>query len=271
MLGRRSDGYHEIESLMQAVDLCDLITLQKSDDTELSCDDSSLPSDESNLALRAALLLKNHYYFPGVRIELRKKIPRGAGLGGGSSDAAFVLRGICTLFDLRPDPGRLMSMAAQLGSDVSFFLGRGQALVSGRGEVVRSVELPTDYVAMIVVPPLDISTADIYNSLKFGLTKTTEPILLKKRITISRLVDLAGRFGNDLEKVTLARYPELSELKRILRENGAILSSMTGSGSGVFGIFARGRPNRADLERQIGSTARTFWSKPVTLQPIGVL
>ncbi len=270
VLGKRADGYHEIESMMQAIDLYDEIKIEKSDSIEIVCDDPGIPADDSNLAARAAAALKEQFYFPGVKISLHKKIPHGAGLGGGSSDAAFVLRGLCRLYNLSPSPKELLRIASEIGSDVPFFLGSGQALVSGRGEIVRTLELPTEYTIILVVPPLEISTAEVYGKLRFSLTKKIEPFLFKKRITVSRFNGLLKRFCNDLEEVVLDEYPDLFEIKGLLRNSGAVFSAMSGSGSAFFGVYLVGGDVRAELERRLESGTRVYYCKPVILTPFNV-
>jgi len=269
VLGKRPDGYHEIESLMQAIDLYDEIGLEKSDMIELACDDPGLAVDDSNLAVKAALTLQERFYFPGVRIDLKKYIPCGAGLGGGSSDAAFVLRGLCRLFGFTPTLKELSRIASEIGSDVPFFLGGGQARVTGRGEIVEKVSLPVDYMVVLVVPSFSISTAEVYGDVKFNLTKVAEPIFLKKRINISRFKDLVSRFGNDLERVVFDKFPELSEFKTALSDAGAIHSAMTGSGSALFGIFVEGKIDRSEISRRIMSRARVIECKPTVLPIFG--
>ena len=171
VLGKRNDGYHQIETLMQAIDIYDEITLERSDTIEITCDDPSLPLDESNLAFKAASALQDRFYFPGVKIDLKKRIPSGAGLGGGSSDAAFVLRGLCRLYGLFPTPEEILEIAAGIGSDVPFFLSGGQAQVTGRGEIVRSIHLPNHYDIVVIIPPITTSTAEVYSDLRIDLTK----------------------------------------------------------------------------------------------------
>lgn len=265
VLGKRPDGFHEIESLMQAVDLYDIITLEKSDVVELTCDDPNIPNGDSNLAVKAALAFRDRFYFPGVKIDLKKNIPHGAGLGGGSSDAAFVLRGLCKLFKIVPDPKEILEIAAAIGSDVPFFLGRGQALVRGRGENVETIRMPTDYEIILLVPPMAISTADIYRKVRINLTKKSESILLKTRITISRFNNLVTQLSNDLEEAVTCDYPELIELKEILRGAGAIAALMTGSGSAFFGIFPSGKSDKSVIERRVARGTRIFVCEPVVL------
>jgi len=267
VLSRRPDGFHDIESLIQAVDLYDRIVLERSDVIELNCSDKSLPVAEDNLAFSAAVMLQSRHYFPGVRINLTKNIPSGAGLGGGSSDAAFVLRGLCQLYGLKPSPDELFEIAASLGSDVPFFLTTGQAFVRGRGEVLTRVDLPLDYDIVIITPPVFLSTADVYRGLDLDLTNYGKGLLLTRKIDFSRLIRLLGQFGNDLEKVVLTRYPNLGELKRSLLGTGALYSSMTGSGSSFFGLFRKGA---GSVEGFYGLKERgfsVFGCRPILLPP----
>jgi 4-diphosphocytidyl-2-C-methyl-D-erythritol kinase len=252
---------------MQTIDLFDTITLEKSDHLEFSCNDPAIPSDENNLAFRAALEFRSEYYFPGVTIDLVKKIPHGSGLGGGSSNAAFVLRGLIKLFGLGPDPAVLARIALGIGSDVPFFLSTGQSLVEGRGERLSRVDLPLNYEVVVISPPVTVSTAEAYNSLKNGLTSGPGPNLLSKQIDLSRLVRLSREFKNDLEIPTLAKHQDLLDLKRSLLGAGAFFSSMTGSGSSYFGLFAGGTRLAGKFESQKESGHKVFYCKPILLPP----
>jgi 4-diphosphocytidyl-2-C-methyl-D-erythritol kinase len=268
VLGKRDDGYHEIESLMQAVDIYDEITLERSDAIEITCDDPSLSRDESNLAFKAAAVLQDRFYFPGVKIDLAKRIPSGAGLGGGSADAAFVIRGLCSLYGLAPEPDEILEIAADIGSDVPFFLSGGQAQVSGRGEIVRSIRLPDQYEIIVIVPPITTSTAEIYNDIRFDLTKDRDPILLEKKISVSRLSSLVKRFSNDLEEAVLSKFPELAELKETLMESGAVWCSMTGSGSAFFGLFLQADNKALDIRKRLSPEYKVFYCRPILLRPL---
>lgn len=270
VISRRSDGYHNIESLLQAVDLYDIVRLERSDIIELECDDPSLPLDDRNLAFKAAAYLQSKHYFPGVRISLTKRIPSGAGLGGGASDAAFVLRGLCHLYGLALSAAELSEIAAGVGSDAPFFLSSGQALVQGRGEIVKTVSLPLDYEIIILSPPISIATADVYRSLKSDLTKFQENPFLVKKIGFSRLVRLLEKYGNDLEPVVLSNYLNLGELKRFLLGAGAFYSAMTGSGSSFFGLFAKGSAKAAEYESLKERGFRVCHCRPILVPPYQV-
>jgi 4-diphosphocytidyl-2-C-methyl-D-erythritol kinase len=269
VLWKRDDGFHEIESLIQAIDLYDEITLEKSDKIELTVSDPSIPNDNRNLAFRAAEAFQDSFPFPGVKIELIKNIPVGAGLGGGSSDAAFVLRGLCQLYDLHPTFDELSGIAATLGSDIPFFLSTGQALVKGRGEILETINLPIDYEIVILSPPVAISTAEVYSLKKISLTtKRIEP-LLNSGIDFSGLLRLANDFRNDLEEVVLKKYPILQDLKRSLLGSGAFYCSMTGSGSSFFGLFMTGTKISEELENLKERGVKVFRCKPILLPSYG--
>jgi 4-diphosphocytidyl-2-C-methyl-D-erythritol kinase len=268
VLGKRPDGFHEIESLIQAVDLYDDISLEKADSIDLNCNVPLLPGDKTNIAFRAAEALQGLFPFPGVRIRLVKNIPIGAGLGGGSSDAAFVLRGLCQLYDLHPTFAQVSEIAASLGSDVPFFLTAGQALVKGRGEVLEPLSLPLDYEIVIVSPSISISTAEIYRQAKIDLTDREIGPLLGGGIGFSSFMRAISAFRNDLEEVVLAKYPLLSELKRSLLGSGAFYSSMTGSGSSFFALFIPGAANSDVFENLSERGIKVFRCRPILLPPL---
>ena len=270
VLGKRPDGYHEIESIMQAIDLYDEISLEKSDIIELTCNDKSLPSDDKNLAFRAASILQGSCYFPGVKIHLEKNIPYGAGLGGGSSDAAFVLRGLCQLYGLKLKPEELAELAARLGSDVPFFLTRGQAIARGRGELLTSISLPTNYKIVLISPSVAISTADVYGALKKSLTTESVVPLLSTKIDFSKFIRHSEKFRNDLEDVVFQKYSYLVDLKRSLLGAGAFYSSMTGSGSSIFGLFMPESMIPIELENLKERNNKVSYCRPILLPSLGL-
>ena len=267
VIRKREDGYHEIESLMQAIDLYDDIGIERSDLLELECDDPSLPADETNLALKAAVLLQQRVYFPGAKIILKKGIPIGSGLGGGSSDAAFVIRGISRLYNIELSLEEKIDLASEIGSDVPFFLSNGQAMVSGRGERINSVRAPMDYRIILIVPSVRSSTSRAYGKLKINLTKEFEPVLLKRRIESSSFYRLMESFGNDLEEAVLSDLPELGKLKEVLIRSGCIYSCMTGSGSAVFGLFRSIKTGDFSFEEEIGQNNQVYFCRPILLPP----
>ncbi len=168
ILGRRPDGYHEIETLMVAVNLFDQLTFadEPAGAVALTCDDPSLPTGRDNLVVKAAERLKAATGCErGARIALRKAIPAQAGLAGGSSDAAATLVGLDRLWNLRTPPGRLDELAGEIGSDVAFFLRTPAAVCRGRGEIVEAVTLPSALHFVVVCPTIGLSTADVYRNL----------------------------------------------------------------------------------------------------------
>ena len=168
--GRRADGFHEIETLMAPISLADRITIERAgDDGEIrfSCDDPSLPAGDDNLVVRAAKLFRQRAGITsGITIALEKKIPHGAGLGGGSSDAASILLGLNELFDAGLDQTELLELAAQLGSDVPFFVVRSAAVCRGRGEIVTPISLGTKLHLVLLKPDFGVPTPWAYSKWK---------------------------------------------------------------------------------------------------------
>jgi 4-diphosphocytidyl-2-C-methyl-D-erythritol kinase len=237
VLRHREDGYHDIASLMQKVSLADEMQFAPiRDGIEISCPGSDLPTDEGNLVVRAARALFAEAGFAGgVRITLRKRIPTAAGLGGGSSNAATTLTVLNDLFRFGFDRERLIRIGARLGADVPFFIYGSTAWAFGIGDLLEPAVIP-EMCLVLVNPGFEVPTKWVYQSLNLPLTKTP----LKYSIpSFSGIRDLASALSNDLEKVTVARYPVLEELKGFLLRQGAIGSLMSGSGPTVFGLFEK--------------------------------
>lgn len=240
ILGRRPDGYHEIESLMVAVDLYD--TLRFVDDPSgavtLRCDDSSLPTGSENLVVRAAERLKSASGSArGASIELFKAIPAQAGLAGGSSDAAATLQGLDLLWDLQTPPERLDELAGGIGSDVAFFRHGSVAVCRGRGERVEGVSLPGPLHFVLVCPPLGLSTAEVYRNL----TPPDRPRLIGpvlEAIAGGGPAALGRSLFNRLQPVAEQLEPALVQVRDALANLDPPLdgSLMSGSGSAYFGL-----------------------------------
>ncbi len=235
--GRRSDGYHDIVSPMQCVSLFDVIDFRESDRIELESQ-MDIPPEE-NLVYRAAVMLREHAsHQGGARITLRKEIPSAAGLGGGSSDAAFTFLGLNRLWGLGMKKEELMSLAAALGSDVPFFLNGPFSLIEGRGEKVSPLPAGSPVVLLLVNPGIAVSTAWAYGAYRPELTKKDVDIkLFCQALAGKDFSSLAQMIFNDLEKPVLGRYPEVAGIKESLTASGAVVSCMSGSGSTVFGVF----------------------------------
>jgi len=274
VLDKRPDGYHNIDSLMQTISLFDELILERSDKIDLLCPDLENLPIEHNLAYRAAKMVAEMAYFPGVRISLKKNIPPQAGLGGGSADAAFVIRGLIKLYDLYLDKKELVKNSAILGADIPFYLGSGQAHVTGIGEIVKPCALPYHYNIIIVKPPLAVETAKAYEGFdqvksgKFCLTNDNEFLLFQQIISDQDFIRSANHFSNDLEEVVFSWHHELRQIKRELKQLGAFYAGMSGSGSAVFGLFSPERDieetaNMFDVDRN-----KVFICKPVLLPPV---
>lgn len=241
VVGKRSDGYHLLDTVMIPVGLYDEIEITRPKSKRkiglrVTCDDPRVPSGRKNLAYRAAaLLLGSRAEKTQLHIHIRKKIPVGAGLGGGSSDAAATLCALNRLFRLRKSRIELVSLAKSLGADVPFFIfGRGTR-ARGIGDELRPFKSPRRFWVVIVYPRFPISTRWVYRNLSFKLTKTIGNTSLNR---FTRVRDgLMRGLANDLEPVVFRRYPRVASLKeRMIREHAAG-ALMSGSGSSVFGIF----------------------------------
>ena len=239
--GKREDGFHELETIFQMVSLYDDVELELlSSGIKLECDTPGVPTDDTNLVCKAALLLRQSYQVEGkgVSIRLKKKIPFGAGLGGGSGNAAGVLMGLNRLWDLNIEREKLLALAAELGSDVPFFLTSPCALGMGRGEKLKALKPCAKFQVLLVFPGFPVATSWVYQNLKLKLTKRENNIsILRKNLSLSDITSLGSRLYNDLEPVVIQRFPEVQVVKDELRAWGALGVLLSGSGSTVFGIF----------------------------------
>ncbi|MHB8173699.1 MAG: 4-(cytidine 5'-diphospho)-2-C-methyl-D-erythritol kinase, partial [Nitrospirota bacterium] len=251
--GKRPDGYHDIISVMQALELSDEVKITLTGGgIEVVCDSPGVPEGLGNVAYQAAKALFDHAgYRGGARVEITKRIPVAAGLGGGSSDAAAVLRGLNILLDGAVTDERLREIGATIGADVPFFLSWPVALAEGIGERLKPLQSFGEIWLVLLKPAFGVSTAWVYSQLNLGLTKKSSDIKLSQ---LNMFIDgtaetaeaglpaadasiIASCLKNDLERVTVVRYPEIDVLKRRLTEAGALGALMSGSGSTVFGVF----------------------------------
>jgi 4-diphosphocytidyl-2-C-methyl-D-erythritol kinase len=235
--GKRSDGYHELFSLMCCISLYDTIFLQfDTHDIKIDSSHPNMPADADNLAYQAAdLFFKTLNVKSGVEIKIVKHIPIAAGLGGGSSNAASVLKGLNHHHGYPLSEDRLMALALELGADVPFLLHQKPALASGIGEILEEYAAGLPEAVVIVYPGFSVSTAAVFQNLNLRLTKC------KKIITKSTLkksgYQIPLHLCNDLEAVTESQYPEIKTVKQQLIQLGALGSLMSGSGPTVFGLF----------------------------------
>lgn len=246
--GLREDGYHLLESIMQSLSLADTLTMETIPcGILLSCNKSHIPTDEKNLCYKAARkYLDAAGITGGVKIHLIKCIPDGAGMGGGSSDAASVLKGMQTLYPADVD---LVSIAASIGADVAFFLRGGTQLCRGVGEILEPIDLPQTKKLFCVVtkPEQGLSTPEIYklydkSGVAYAIPLSEEN---RRRLESGDLQAFFGLLQNDLELPAISVLPEIAVRKEMLLSLGADCAMMTGSGSAVFGLFQSEKKARA--------------------------
>lgn len=242
IIGKRADGYHDIETVFHQVNLYDEIELSQYDNgIRFHCDVREVPADDSNLCVKAALLLRDVTGIPGnVDIVLRKRIPLGAGLGGSSADAATVLKGLRKLWGLEIPDAELRTLSASLGSDVPFFIDGGTAYATGRGERLESMELEVPYWILVVSPSVHISTAWAYGNVQLNPQVRRENLQALVTENIREPRALVNRLRNDFEPLIFREYPEVMRVKETLVRGGADFVLMSGSGSSVFGLFSDG-------------------------------
>lgn len=242
VLRRREDGYHEVKMIMQTVNLYDQIHIKRTKEPGIRLDTNLffLPTNESNLAYKAAKILMDEFHIEeGVEISVQKFIPVAAGLAGGSSDGAEVLYGMNRLFNLRLTKKQLMERGLLLGADVPYCLMRGTALAEGIGEKLTKLPALSQRLTVLLAKPgINVSTKFVYTNLKLD-KHSVHPnidgqIEALKKDNASKLIK---NMGNILESVTIPEYPIIDEIKQCMMEHGALGAMMSGSGPTVFGIF----------------------------------
>ncbi|MDR3713628.1 MAG: 4-(cytidine 5'-diphospho)-2-C-methyl-D-erythritol kinase [Puia sp.] len=234
---KRKDGYHELETVFFPVPLKDVIELIRSDELHFQAYGLAIPGDiDTNLCVKAYRLLKQDFSdLPPVDMRLYKKIPMGAGLGGGSSDGAFMLKALNDKFQLQLDDRQLREYAGRLGSDCPFFLVNQPCYATGRGELLEPVALDLSGHSIVFIHPgVHVKTA-----WAFAQLKPARPERSIKEIIGGPLSDWKTFLTNDFEKPVIKEYPQLASLKDKLYSAGAVYASMTGSGSSFFGIFPK--------------------------------
>lgn len=250
ILQKRTDGFHDISSYFYPVDWQDVLEILPSTDFIFKTTGIAIPDDgKDNLCVRAYKMLKQDFDLPPIYLHLHKNIPIGAGMGGGSADASFVLTGLNQLFDLQISTEKLLAYASQLGSDCAFFIQNKPQLAQGRGEIL-SPEAPdlSGMCILIIYPCLHITTAEAYRGVKPQIPQISLQEAVKMQMT-----EWKNYIKNDFEDALFEQYPILPALKTKLYELGAIYASMTGSGSAVFGLFqeAAGKELVLDFENYV--------------------
>lgn len=241
VLGKRPDGYHELEMIMHGITLSDTVTISKisSPRIELKTNLGFLPTDGRNLAHKAAsYMIENFEIDGGVDIGIVKKIPVAAGLAGGSADCAAVIKGMNEIFELKLSLRDMMDIGLNFGSDVPYCIMGKTALAKGRGEILESIETKLKLHIVLVKPHFSVSTAEVYRGLNLSEVKsrpqTAEAL---KSVMSGDVLGVCSNLCNVLETYTLKKHPSLLEVKKELKNNGAINALMSGSGPTVFGIF----------------------------------
>lgn len=271
---KRDDGYHNLETIFHRINIYDILKFEITPDISLSSSDPGLPLDESNLCVKAACILKDLYnVHQGIKITLEKKIPIGAGLGGGSSDAATTLSTLNTLWKLSLPDNEIHSLALSLGSDVPYFLRSGSAYAKGRGEILKYFDMGVPYWIVLVYPNVHVSTAWAYHQFQF---KQSNRIITydSRENEWTQAVDTNGNlwlrsnqqgsgntFVNDFEEIVFTGYPIIAQIKQRLKELGSIFAQMSGSGSSVYGFFDSKEIAQSAME-EMEKNYRVFLTPP---------
>lgn len=235
ILSRRPDGYHNLSSCFIPIDWCDILEIVESDRFSFQSSGLPIPGDESgNLVIKAYQLLQSHYELPSVHIHLHKVIPMGAGLGGGSSDAAFALKLLNQMFKLGVSHDELVNYAAQLGADCPFFIANEPKLVSGIGDQFEPVSLSLKgYKMQIVFPGIHVNTGRAFQSIT-----PKAPSHWPGDVVSMSVLEWKNRLSNDFEKPVFEMHPGLADIRAKMHEEGAIYAAMSGSGSAIFAIWS---------------------------------
>ncbi|MFG6117408.1 4-(cytidine 5'-diphospho)-2-C-methyl-D-erythritol kinase [Halobacillus sp. MO56] len=239
VLYKRDDGFHEVEMVMTTIDLADRITLQLLEEDRIIIESESrfVPNDDRNLAYRAAKLVKDTYNLEaGVRIFIEKNIPVAAGLAGGSSDAAAVLRGVNRLWELGLSMDELAHLGSTIGSDVSFCVYGGTAIATGRGEQIKELPAPPSCWVVLAKPEIGVSTATVYKKYNGENAIHPDTELMIDALEQQNFSQLCDNVGNVLESVTLDLHPEVRQIKEQMAQAGADAVLMSGSGPTVFSL-----------------------------------
>ncbi len=236
IVSKREDGFHNLETIFYPINIFDEIVFEKSESTEFETDNEFLKTEiESNLIIKAIQLLEEETKQKlHCKVMLKKNIPTGAGLGGGSSDAAATLIALNNLFELNFETAKLKTLALNLGSDVPFFIYGKPCFTEGRGEIITPLSLKIPYPILLVNPNIHINTAWAFQNISPQMTKYS---LRNFKDEIVDINILFKKLTNDFEVPVFSAHPEIEKIKKEMNQHGAIYSQMSGSGSTLFGIF----------------------------------
>ncbi len=261
VVGKRPDGYHEVATVLQAVDLFDRVVVEDAPTLEFRSDDPDLPTDERNLMVRAArLLLEAAGIDRGARIRLVKRIPVAAGLGGGSSDAAATLVALNRIWGLRWPRGRLAELGARLGMDVPFFLGTSPAVGRGRGEMLEALDARGGHALVLVNPRVPLATRAVYEAVPAGWrAEATGTRRMIRALSGRNEARVAEALTNHLEPLAETLLPVIGRMKAALLAAGALGALMSGSGPTVFGL-ARSFDHARQIRRRVTRADWACWA-----------
>lgn len=257
IINKRQDGYHNIESVMHTVSLCDELEFIPSNTIEFICD-KPVCNPEKNLVYKVAIKLKERFKVKdGIKILLNKKIPTGAGLGGGSSDAAATIMALNKCWNLNLNKNELEQFASTIGADVPFFLTGGTAKIEGIGDIVTKLNVPQKFWFILVKPEIGVSTVSAYSKVKISLTNRNKITTIIRTLTDGVLdKDLSKKlFFNRFEETVFVDYPEIKKIKTVLNFLGAE-SLMSGSGATVFGLVH----DETEAKKIINSLKQYNWN-----------
>lgn len=277
IVGKRPDGYHELETVMLPLDFGDQIELRPhKTDLKLACNNPRLPTDDTNLALRAAKKLAEAFHSQkGAKINLMKRTPLAAGLGGGSSNGAITLLGLNRFWGLNATDEKLHALAATLGSDINFFMAGGAALCRGRGEKIETVPCKFSGAILLVNPGFGISTKWAYESwARAAESRLTAPppevSLLLRALAEDDLVGVSRCLFNSLEAPSIRKFPVLELIKNAMRDGGAAGALMSGSGATVFGLFPDVKSAKASARKVREQFGPSMWTQVAKFAPVSL-
>jgi 4-diphosphocytidyl-2-C-methyl-D-erythritol kinase len=258
VVARRADGYHDIETVFCRIGIADGITLSSAHGISVTSSSRDAPSDESNICHKAAQMLQDHLHATeGVHIHIQKNVPVGAGLGGGSADAAAVLMNLPAFWHQHLEPDECLCIARALGSDVPYFLQQGAALGRGRGEQLEYFPLDLPFTVLLCNPNINIPTAWAYAQITPGLPGKPDDL---RAVVTAGMRDpgiLRQQLRNDFERVVLKAHPEVQKIKELMLAQSAVFALMSGSGSTVFGFFTD-PPAAESVAREFAD--RGYWT-----------
>lgn len=240
VLSKRKDGYHNINTIMQQIDLKDTIILREIEKgIVIESNHPKVPLDSTNLVYKAAKLIKDKFNIDkGIHIEIQKNIPMASGLAGGSANAAMVFKGLNELWDLNLSEEELMEIGVEIGADIPFCIMGGTAQAEGIGEELKKLPDFSDKLILLANPGLPVSTVEVYENLNLDkINKRPNIKEIIKSMAKNDIYSIGKNMANVLEEVTLKKYEIIDKLKKMMVENGALGSLMSGSGPTVFGIF----------------------------------